>query len=303
MKKINKSALTLGSLAAIGCEGLYGLSYIFTKQGTDQASVLALLGWRFLIAFIVMSALVLVGILHVDLRGKPLKPLLLVSLFNPVLYFVGETAGISHTSASESGVFLACIPVVSLLASTWILKKRPSRQQVVGILITLVGVVLTVIAAGTQTSLSIMGYAFLLLAVGTYALYSVFVEKAAAYTGIEMTYLMLAAGAFVFSVLALIEAARQAEVGTLLRLPLMNGKFLEAVLYQSIGSSVIALFLSNFAIAEMGVNRTSSFIGISTVVSIVAGVLVLGEPFNGYQFLGAVVIILGVYIANKTIKL
>lgn len=303
MKKVNKRSVTLGSLAAIGCEGLYGLSYIFTKQGTDQASVLALLGWRFLVAFIVMSALIVVGIVHIDLRGKSLKPLLLVSLFNPVLYFVGETAGISHTSASESGVFLACIPVVSLLASTWILKKRPSRQQVVGILITLVGVILTVIAAGTQTSLSIIGYAFLLLAVGTYALYSVFVEKAAAYTGIEITYLMLAAGALVFSVLALVEAASQGEVGTLLSLPMVNGKFLEAVLYQGIGSSVIALFLSNFAIAEMGVNQTSSFIGISTVVSIIAGILVLGEQFNGYQLLGAVVIILGVYIANKTIKL
>jgi len=303
MKKTNKQSLVLGSLAALGCEGLYGLSYIFTKQGTNQASVLALLGWRFLIAFVVMSGLILVGIVHINLRGKALKPLLLVSLFNPVLYFVGETVGISHTTASESGVFLACIPVASLLASTLILHKRPSRQQLIGIIITLIGVIVTVIAAGTQTSLSVIGYLFLLLAVGTYALYSVFVEKATAYTGIEITYLMLAAGAVVFSVLAIGEAAGQGKIEALLRLPMVNMKFLEAVLYQGIGSSVIALFLSNFAIAKIGVNQTSSFIGISTVVSIIAGIFVLGERFNGFQFLGAAVIILGVYVANKTIKI
>lgn len=303
MKEVNKWSLILGSLAALGCEGLYGLSYIFTKQATNQASVLALLGWRFVIAFVVMSGLIAVGFVHIDLRGKAVKPLLLVSLFNPVLYFVGETVGISHTTASESGVFLACIPVASLLASTLILHKRPSRQQVIGILMTLVGVIITVVAAGTQTSLSVVGYLFLLLAVGTYALYSVFVEKAKSYTGIEITYLMLAAGAIVFSVLAVGEAVGQGNVGTLLRLPLANMKFLEAVLYQGIGSSVIALFLSNFAIAKIGVNQTSSFIGISTVVSIVAGIFILGEQFNGYQFLGAAVIILGVYVANMTINL
>lgn len=38
------TSVILGSLAALGCEALYGLSYIFTKQATDAASPLALLG-------------------------------------------------------------------------------------------------------------------------------------------------------------------------------------------------------------------------------------------------------------------
>lgn len=302
MLKGSKHGLVVGSGAALGCEALYGLSYIFTKQATNQASALALLGWRFLVAFVVMSLLILLGVVHINLKGKPLRPLLLVSLFDPVLYFIGETFGISHTTASESGVFLACIPVAALVASTFILHKSPSRQQVVGILITLLGVVVTVLAAGTKTSLSMIGYLFLLLAVGSYALYSVFVEKAAKYTGIEITYLMLAAGALVFVCLALVEAGSHGSVGTLVSLPATNVDFLIAVLYQGIGSSVLALFLSNFAIAQIGVNGASSFIGISTVVSIVAGVLLLGERFSGYQMLGALVIIIGVYTANKTLK-
>lgn len=107
---MRKDNLIIGSLCAIGCEVLYGMSYIFTKQATTNASALSLLGWRFLLAFLAMSLLVGVGILKVDLKGKSLKPLLLVSLFSPVIYFIGETIGISHTTASESGVFLACIP-------------------------------------------------------------------------------------------------------------------------------------------------------------------------------------------------
>ncbi|WP_203633054.1 DMT family transporter [Lacticaseibacillus suibinensis] len=300
MENGKKSGLFLGSLAALGCETLYGLSYIFTKQATDSASPLALLGWRFLVALIVMSALILMGIVHVDLTGKKFRPLLLVAIFDPVLYFIGETFGISHTTASESGVFLACIPVAALLASTLILRKYPTRQQVLGILLTLVGVVITVFAAGVSTSLSLIGYLFLLMAVATYALYSVFVEKAAAYTGIEITYIMLAAGAAVFGLMAISEAVIGGDVQALLSLPIRNRDFTIAILYQGIGSSVLALFLSNYAIAQIGVNKTASFIGVSTVVSIVAGVLLLGEAFSQAQLIGAVVIIGGVYTANST---
>ncbi|KIR03691.1 hypothetical protein P261_02506 [Lachnospiraceae bacterium TWA4] len=42
----------------------------------------------------------------------------------------------------------------------------------------------------------------------------------------------------------------------------------------------------------------SSFIGVATVVSIVAGALLLKEPFSVYQIIGAVIIIIGVYTAN-----
>lgn len=60
----------------------------------------------------------------------------------------------------------------------------------------------------------------------------------------------------------------------------------------------VAFFLSNIAISKIGVNRTSSFIGISTVVSILAGALLLKETLTIYQVAGAVTIIVGVYVAN-----
>ena len=288
----------VGVLCAIGCETLYGLSYIYTKQAVDYASEFELLGWRFLIAFITMSLCIFLGFIKIDLKGKNLKPLLLVALFSPCIYFIAETVGIRHTTASESGVFLACIPVASLIASTLILKKKPSKIQVTGILITLAGVLLTVFAVSVSSSLSLPGYIFLLIAVVSYALYSIFVDKASDYTGIEVTYVMLFAGAILFVLLAIFEAVNQGIVIKLIQLPFKEQKFLIAILYQGIGCSILAFFLSNLAISKIGVNRTSSFIGIATSVSILAGVLLLKEPFTIYQIIGVAVITAGVYIAN-----
>ena len=288
-----------GSLCALGCEVLYGLSYLFTKQTAEKASPLALLGWRFVVALAAMSLCVALEFIPVRLKGRRLGPLLRVALFCPCLYFIGETVGIRETTVTESGVFLACIPALSLLASTVILKKKPTKRQIIGILVTFLGVMTTVVAVGLSSSLSPVGYAALMLAVVAYALYSVFVDLAADYTGAEITYVMLCSGAAFYGLLALGEAAAHGALSELLTLPARSGTFLAAVLYQGIGCSVAAFFLSNAAIAKIGVNKTSSFIGVSTIVSILAGALALGEPLSVGQIVGAAVIVAGVYTANK----
>ena len=288
----------IGCLCALGCEVLFGLSYAFTKNATDIASAFSLLGWRFLIAFATMAILVATRVVKVNLRGKALRPLLLVALFSPCLYFIGETVGISHTTASESGVFLAGIPIASLIASTLLLKKKPTKLQATGILVTLVGVLATVFAVGSSSSLSPVGYGFLLLAVVAYALYTVSVDRAKDFSGVEITFVMLAAGAAVFIALALAEGTANGTLQELVTLPFRSPAFAIAALYQGIGCSVAAFFLSNVAIAKIGVNRAVSFIGVATAVSIATGTLLLGEPFTFWQAIDAVVIVAGVCIAN-----
>lgn len=224
---------------------------------------------------------------------------MVIGLCSPVLYFLGEILGIGLTTASESGIFLASIPVASLVASSLVLRKRPRKAQVVGILITLAGVLLLIpLMVESGVSLSFVGYLCLFIAVIAYALYSVSVARASRFTGVEITYAMLAMGAVVFVALAIVEALSKGGLGALAALPFRDRGFLAAILYQGIACSVLAFFLSNVAIASIGVNRTASFIGISTVVAILAGALVLKEPFTLGQTVAALVILAGVYIAN-----
>ena len=102
---------------------------MFTKQAMQEASPLFLLGWRFLLASLVMTLLRFLGLIKLDLKGRNLRTLVLVTILCPVIYFIGETTGISHTTASESGAFLACIPVVAMIASSLILKNQPSTRR------------------------------------------------------------------------------------------------------------------------------------------------------------------------------
>ena len=302
LQKANSKTIIVGCLCAIGAEILYGMSFIFTRQAVAVAGTFPLLGWRFLSAFIFMNIFALTKIIKVDLRGKSLKPLLSLALFFPVIYFICETIGISNTTASESGVIASIIPVVSLIASAAFLRKKPFRRQVIGILITFAGVVITVLAVGATATFSPKGYFFLMVAVLAFSTYSVLVERAKGYSGGEITYVMLAFGAIAFATIAIIQSAVGGNLGWLLTLPAKEPAVLAACIYQGLGSSVMAFFLTNLAIAMIGVNRNASFIGISTVVSILSGALILGEPFTTYQTIGAIVIVAGVYIANVKLE-
>ena len=291
-------AFLTGCLCACGCEILHGMSYAFTKQSTSSAGVFFVLGWRFMLAAAVMTVCIAAGLVKVRFKGKPLKPLLSVVFLCPCVYFLGETLGISRTTSTECGVFVACIPVISLIASALILKKRPSRLQVSGILITLAGMLTCVAAAGMTSSFSPSGYLFLSIAVVSYSLYFVYVDRASVYTGAELTYAMQLAGAALFTALALAEAAAQGNIADLALLPFRDMPFLVSVLYLGIGCSVFAFWLSNAAIAKLGVNRAAAFIGVATLVSVLTGALMLRESLTLPQIVGAALIILGVYMAN-----
>lgn len=291
-------AFLTGCLCALGCETLHGMSYAFTKQSTGSAGVFFVLGWRFTVAAVLMTLCIVTGLVKVRFRGKPLMPLLSVVFLCPVVYFLGETLGISRTTSTECGIFVASIPVISLIASALILKKRPTGLQVAGILITLAGMLTCVAAAGMSSSFSPLGYFFLSVAVISYSLYFVYVDKASAYNGAELTYAMQLAGAALFTVLAVVEAARKGEVADLVLLPFRDKGFLIAVLYLGIGCSMFAIWLSNLAIEKLGVNRAASFIGVATLVSVLTGTLMLREPFTLPQIIGAVLIVVGVYITN-----
>ncbi|MDO5302104.1 MAG: DMT family transporter [Tissierellia bacterium] len=292
------SRTTQGVLAAVFCEILYGLSYMVTKAALDAASALALLAWRHVISAVVLALALAVSGRWPRWRGPSLWPAFRVALFSPVLYFVGETYGIARTSSLESGIFLACIPLGAVIASAVLLKERPSRQVAGGMAITLVGALFTVAAVGLSSTLDLPGYGLLLLSVASYGLYSVAVIEAGDFSPWELAFWMALGGALAFGPLAVGEALLGGGLGELLLLPFVDGPFLAAVLYQGVGCTVVAATLSNVAIGKLGVSRTASFIGISTVVSIGAGVLVLNERLYPLQGLGAGLIIFGVMLAN-----
>ena len=112
---MNKNTQLLATVAAFLSQTIFGFSFLFTKIALKSASPFVVLADRYLVAFLVMTLVVLLTKTKIRFSSR-MWLLILMALFQPILYFLFETYGIRMTTSSFSSVMLAMIPVVSMLS-------------------------------------------------------------------------------------------------------------------------------------------------------------------------------------------
>lgn len=295
----------LSLLTALTAATIFGMSFMFSKMALVTAAPTVLLAFRFTVAVAAMSLVIALNALVGKVRGKPLfafslkgKPvgkLLLLGIVQPVAYFIFENYGILYTSAAVAGTIIAAVPVCCILMDVLVLHERVTRRQVLCALGAIGGVAL--ISVGGAVMISALGLLFLLLTMlSDTVYYGLSHDAAKRFTPFEMTYVMFVVGMAAFIPVALIQAGGISS--ELITAPAQSGSFWLAVLYLGILSSGVAYGLLNFANSHLTVSESSLFSNVTTVVSVLAGVLFLKEDFSLWQALGVVIILVCVFVAN-----
>lgn len=297
-------------LAGIGSSAIFGFSFMFTKGALDKLDAWRLIGFRFLLASIVVSLLIVTRLLRVDLAprpgrspGKDWRPLLWVALLQPIAYFLFETFGVSLTTSSQAGMLIALIPIFVIILSAILLGERPSWQQAGFIVLSVAGVMFIAWQqSATAGATRWLGLALIMGAVITAAFFNIGSRRASVqFTPVEVTCVMMWVGAVVFNLLAVLVHWRAGNLATFFT-PLTDPQVIVALLYLGIGSSVLAFFLVNYSLSHLPASQSAVFSNLTTVVSIGAGVVFRNEPFHWFHAVGAVAILVGVWGANYFVK-
>ena len=90
--------------AAIVTQIFWGLSFLASSIGQESASPFVLMSYRFDIALLALTVPVLLGKQKLDLRGKSVKPLLLLGSMEPCIYFIGEQYGLKYSRIGRAHV-------------------------------------------------------------------------------------------------------------------------------------------------------------------------------------------------------
>jgi drug/metabolite transporter (DMT)-like permease len=215
----------------------------------------------------------------------------------PVAYFLCESYGISLTNSVLSGVIIALVPIVALIFGVIFLSEKPRRAQVGYCALSIVGVIAMTLQQSSGGDIHPIGVVLLFGAVLTGVLFNIISRKTAdTFSALERTYVMMLVAAVCFTALAMLECR-----GNMIWMlaPLTSGRFLGAMLYLSLASSIMAFLLLNFANGELPVGKVTAFCNLTTVISVFAGVVFLGEPFTVISLIASVVIIVGVWGVQK----
>lgn len=146
---------------------LWGMSYIWTDK---------LIGMGIPIFYFVFVRILMAGIILFlfntayarikRIQRQDLGKFILLSFFEPFIYFICETVGLKLTgSPTLSAMVIATIPIFSIGAGIIFFREKINGINIVGILLSLVGIVLVAMAKGDVGEHFIWGIVLLLIAV------------------------------------------------------------------------------------------------------------------------------------------
>ena len=287
MKKQSTLAVICAALGNI----IWGFSFLFTRVALSVTSPDLLLSHRFIIATLLMLIPVLLGRVKISFKGKHMG-YVSVLLFTQLSYYWMESYAVLHTNSTISGLVLAVVPMVTIGTGILFLKEYPTKRQAFFCLLPVTGIILMTVSGKELGVITPLGLLFLLLTLLSSAIYKTVNRKVAEeFTPYERTLMVLGISAIVFTISGLRDAGW--NVGKFVE-PLAKPSYTLSVLCLSVLCSIAANLLVNYAVGRMSVFKVSSFGALSTLCTMVAGIVFLKEPVSWELLLGAALILVGI---------
>ncbi|MED1946734.1 MULTISPECIES: DMT family transporter [Brevibacillus] len=288
-------------LAALLNAGITGLSFLFLKMALAVTNPVDTLAHRFTVAFIAASIPIVFGWIKLSIKPKEILTIIPLAMLYPILFFTLQAFGLVYTTSSEAGIIQATVPIFTMIMAAFFLGESSTWLQKLSTLLSVGGVVYIFAMKGLGVSAvsgSSIGTILILLSAFSLAGYSVLARKMTkSFHYIDMTYMVALLGFVFFNGWSVIRHSAEGTLSTYFA-PFASSAFIISIVFLGILSSLMTSFMTNFALSKMEASKLSVFNNLSTLVTIVAGVIFLQEQLAYYHLIGAVMIIIGVIGTN-----
>ena len=282
---------------------------IAVKEALVVFSPLTLIVLRFTIAIVLM---LLVGVLfrrhevlglqRVEKRDIPL--FVLGGLFQPFLYFIFETYTYqSFASPTIAEAMLSTQPIMAPILAFIILREKVTRNNVVGILISTVGMLLLLLVGANNFALgNPWGVLLAIVTVSMSVGYTIILRRIPTrYSSLSIVfYVQLVALVLFYAVWGVFD--RQSLQDTIAPLSADLSPVI-AVGYLAVFASVTAFILFCYTVRQIGVTRANVFNNVRPVFTALLMWVIFDEQLPIWKWVGIVVIVIGLFISQKQRKI
>lgn len=288
----------LGHIMACGTQIMWGATFVSTKVLLRYFMPVEVLFTRAILAFV---TLYLLYPHHLKLREKKQEFAFAgAGLFGIVLYFMLENTALTMTYASNVGIIVACAPFfVAVVVGVFFKSEKPGVGFFIGFAIAITGVALISLGGQKSVDLNPAGDGLAFLAMISWGFYSAIVKKIG-----EWEYHMIAATrriyfyAIIFLIPVLVWNHASWDVHVFTR-----PEVLLNFLFLGVGASAMGFFVWNLSTQWIGALKTSVYIYVSPIVTVVLSIFVLKERLTVRSAVGAVLILTGLVISQRRKKI
>lgn len=277
---------------------LFGMTFLGAKIALTGLDAIQVLACRWTIAMVMFVILVLLKVIKVDFKGKPIWVVALAAFIQPCINTICETCGIDLTTASESAIIYAMIPITVVLISAIVLRHKIKPLVAGGIILSFAGVIVSIVFSdGFSLGGKAGGYLFLIGMVLTGAVFTIISGRISnQFTPMEITFSMAVMGGLWFNLLNVVRGKgfqgylicfQEPQVGL-------------AVLFLGAVGSFLCYILFNYVVSQMPAPQASMLqVNLIALTGVVSGILFQGDSFGWYTVIGLTLVVAGVIGANR----
>ncbi|WP_073078151.1 DMT family transporter [Sporobacter termitidis] len=290
-----KKELT-GHLFAFITIFIWGTTFISTKILLRAFSPIEILFLRFTIGFIVLL-LIYPHRLKVNERKQELY-FAAAGLCGITLYYLLENIALTYTLASNVGVIISVAPFfTAIFAHLFLNGEKLKLQFFIGFIVAVIGIFLMSYNGSRRPQLNPLGDILAVLAAVVWAAYSVLTKKISGfhYNTIQATRRIFFYG-LIFMIPALFIFDFKPNLSALTQpVNLFN------ILFLGLGASALCFVTWNSAVKVLGAVKTSGYIYLVPVITVVTSVIVLQEKITGAAVFGTLLTLTGLFISESKI--
>jgi drug/metabolite transporter (DMT)-like permease len=218
---------------------------------------------------------------------------LLLALFEPFLYFIGESIGLKYLSSTLGAVIASTIPLFVPLGVLIIFKERLNRLCVVGIIVSFIGVATIILNKNLELAASTTGLMLMALAVFSAVGYSLLIKRLSSkYNAVTIIGYQNLIGLIMFSPLFFIfewDAVLNSNPNLIHILTLVG---------LAVFASTFAFMLFTYGMRFLTVSQASAFTNAIPVFTAIEAYYVLNEILSSQKVLGIALVVIGLFISQ-----
>lgn len=287
---------TTGHLFALFTIIIWGTTYISTKILLNDFTPIEILFFRFIMALIV---LIIIYPHRMKVVSKTHELLFAVAgLCGVTLYYLLENIALTYTMASNVGVISALAPFFTAIVAYLFLKEEPLRINFFfGFVVAMVGIYLISFSGTSNFQLNPLGDLLAVAATVVWAFYSGVTRKVSSfgYNTIQMTRKM-----FFYGILFMIPTLFIFDFKLGLE-RFANPINLFNLIYLGLGASALCFVTWNFAVKVLGAVKSSIYIYMIPVVTVVTSIIVLHEKITWMAAIGTILTLAGLFLSEGRI--
>ncbi|MCI8746123.1 MAG: DMT family transporter [Lachnospiraceae bacterium] len=284
---------TIGHITAQITIVIWGTTFISTKILLKDFTPIEILFFRFFLGLLVLTAVYPKRLRIKDKKQE--RTFAAAGLCGICLYYLLENIALTYTMASNVGVIISVAPFFTAVLSHVILKAEEKLKAgfFVGFIAAMTGICLISFSGGTL-QLNPIGDVLAIAAAFVWAVYSLLTRKISGYgyniiqtTRRIFTYGILFMLPFLFVFDFSLDVQRFAEPEYALNL-----------IYLGLGASALCFVTWNYAVKMLGAVKTSVYIYIVPVITVVTSVIVLKEEITWMAVIGIGLTLIGLFLSE-----